>query len=173
MMDDENDTDSVIKNEILLKVICKKSLISKLNSNGKVSQTKISPPINPSVSNESPGKAFLSSSLDCNLDQILTKLTTNGKILWIDTNQFRNANNSSSNELQLNNNNSSYKKLKNSSGVGEPQGGLLLDIKNLKSIKIFDYVHTNDLNHVHKHFSDGIAFFNIFYFYFNNNYLIF
>jgi hypothetical protein len=72
------------------------------------------------------------------MDQFTTKMSRKGQILWIDSNNLKNS---------FNNNQP------NSNYAGK--GGLLLDIRNSKNFNIVDYVHNNDLNHIHKHLADG------------------
>jgi hypothetical protein len=73
------------------------------------------------------------------MDQFTTKMSRKGQILWIDPTNLKSS---------FNNNNQS-----NASFAGK--GGLLIDIRNSKNFNIVDYVHNNDLNHIHKHLADG------------------
>ena len=83
---------------------------------------------------------FTSSIYDAiNMDQFTTKMSRKGQILWIDPTNLKSS---------FNNNNQS-----NASYAGK--GGLLIDIRNSKNFNIVDYVHNNDLNHIHKHLTDG------------------
>ena len=83
---------------------------------------------------------FTSSIYDAiNMDQFTTKMSRKGQILWIDPTNLKSS---------FNNNNQS-----NASFAGK--GGLLIDIRNSKNFNIVDYVHNNDLNHIHKHLADG------------------
>lgn len=115
------------------------------------------------------------SAIDCNLDQIQTRMSTTGRLLWVDTSRSTSSSTTcptsttttSCSPQQI----SPNKKLKtledhssggsgasnmNGVGGGGVSGGLLLDAKQgIKNVKLVDYVHTNDLNHVHKHISDG------------------
>lgn len=123
-----------------------------------------------------------SSSVDCNLDQIITKLSPAGRILWIDTSRVTSANSTaatataatalSPNSLSSASLISPNKKLKSDDSTSTPTttttptpnltapggiNGLLIDAKNqaIKNAKFIDYVHTNDIGHVNKHIIDG------------------
>lgn len=129
-----------------------------------------------------------SSSIDCNLDQIHMRLSPLGRILWVDTSRVTTAaatqtptivaaasttttaaaqSPTSSSSSQTSSPNKKLKTLgddastnTSSSGVN----GILIDAKNnaIKNVKFIDYVHTNDLNHVHKHINDGKFIFTCF-----------
>lgn len=123
---------------------------SKANASTSSSSLTISTTMPPGASSQiSPFSAnvFTSSIYDAiNMDQFTTKMSRKGQILWIDPSNLKSSFNNNNN-----NNNQS-----NASFAGK--GGLLIDIRNSKNFNIVDYVHNNDLNHIHKHLTDGKLF---------------
>lgn len=90
-------------------------------------------------------------TVDCNMDQIITKITLQGYILSIDSTNFKIWSNSS-------NNSGNFSKM----NYSQSKSGLLIDYNHLIStnntqnkLKLLDYVHSNDLNHLQKHINDG------------------
>ena len=85
------------------------------------------------------------------MDQIITKMSVRGNVLTIDTSHFKaNSNSETNNEI-------------NGLGAFVPKGGFLFDVRSSRNLKLIDYVHSNDLNHLHKHISDGgISYFLLF-----------
>jgi hypothetical protein len=177
--------------------------IKPLNQNGtKTIQTPSYSRSNSKQSNLTTINNIPSSVLDCNMDQIVTKLTTKGLILTIDSTHFKstnstivnnnnnninntNKNNSNVNSLTIinklnyNDNNNSNNNMISSSNnqtsetvtsneenatppllglnnnVSSCNAGILFDAKLNRNLKLIDYVHSNDLNHLNKHISDG------------------
>ena len=76
---------------------------------------------------------------DCNMDQFITKMSRDGQILFSKTSHLKSVN----------------------SGLLTFSGkhGLLLDLKDAKQVNIFEYVHSNDQNHINQHISNGIFVF--------------
>ena len=109
-----------------------------LTSPTATTTTKVVQTSNQKPSPKSPIPFFNpNTNYDCNMDQFITKMTKQGRIVWAETSslKFLNSNNSSNNSL-----------LKN---------GLLFDYNIGKFVNIYDHVHSNDHSHINQHINNG------------------
>jgi hypothetical protein len=141
------------------------SLLATVSSSPHLStQTPVN---NPNNNNNSNSSAYES----INIDQFVTKSTKKGKVLWADVSKMRLNTNSNPNLNCLQTNPTTTPTVStnattstttncsnaatNSSSLPSTPMGLLMDIANIqKVVNIFDYVHSNDVNHLTKHFAD-------------------
>ena len=79
-------------------------------------------------------------SYDCNMDQFITKMSRDGQILFSKTSHLKSVN-------------SGLLTFSAASG----KHGLLLDLNDAKQVNIFEYVHSNDHNHINQHISNGMS----------------
>lgn len=96
----------------------------------------------------------LGAAMDCNMDQITTRMTTRGTVLSVDTSHFKSANSSTASSSAVINSETGEESHPFYSGA---KAGLLYDLRQIRNVKLIDYVHTNDLSHLNKHISDGIT----------------
>lgn len=100
-------------------------------------------------SNQVSNSTFLNDT-DCNMDKIRTKIDLQGYIIYLDLSNFKSLSyiRKSIASIKMN--------------YSQAKEGLLLDYNHLQSskksakLKLFDYVHSNDINHIQKHINDGL-----------------
>lgn len=90
------------------------------------------------ISNALSSNMFKNSNNDFNIDQFKTKMTDKGLIKSAETEHLKS---------------SFCNSVKPANNVGKL--GLIMDIRLGKSVNIFDYVHSNDQNHIIQHIQNG------------------
>lgn len=156
------DKNKTIRFEIKLNNNNNKLTASSIPTTSKTTPTSLSistsstiTPITPTTSLPSSPSSFLNaSSYDCNMDSFKTNMTRKGFIMHVETNNLKNLFANSS--LNNNNNCTSGLNTLNKTSTMSNNFGLLCNIKNaIKHVNIFDYVHSNDHNHINQHINNG------------------
>ena len=84
---------------------------------------------------------------ECNKDQFKTKMKSNGSIISAEIDRMKNSFCDMKTETLPNN---------------STKNGLIIDVRMGLNVNFFDYVHSNDLNHINQHIQNGIYFLNFF-----------